>query len=158
MQVRTLGLSVHFWNLTVHNNSLTDLALWQGALSCWYRQLSSPNRSSTVDSMQQVRMSLYPSVFRFPCSITRGPSPFHEKTSKFHCWHYTCWQVSFSRHSPNPNPPIRLPHGIVWFITTFPVVHCPVALLFKPLRAALSVHKQNVWFIGSCSLMEPHSS
>jgi hypothetical protein len=29
--------------------------------------------------MQQVRMSFYPSVLRFPHSITRGPSPFHEK-------------------------------------------------------------------------------
>jgi hypothetical protein len=60
------------------NHSLTDLALWQGAL-CWYRQLSSPNWSSTVDSMQQVKMSLYPYVFRFAHSIMRGPSPFHEK-------------------------------------------------------------------------------
>jgi hypothetical protein len=24
-------------------------------------------------------MSLYPSAFRLPCSITRGPSPFHEE-------------------------------------------------------------------------------
>jgi hypothetical protein len=61
------------------NHSLTDLSLWQGALSCWYRQSSSPNWSSTIDSMQQVKITLYPSVFRFPCSITRGPSPFHEK-------------------------------------------------------------------------------
>jgi hypothetical protein len=52
--------------------------LWQGALSCWYRQ-STPNWSSTIDSRQQVKMFLYPSAFRFPCSITRGPSPFHEK-------------------------------------------------------------------------------
>jgi hypothetical protein len=61
------------------NHSLTDLDLWQGALSCWYRQSSSPNWSSTVDSTQRVRMSLYPSVFRFPCSIARGPSPFNKK-------------------------------------------------------------------------------
>jgi hypothetical protein len=51
------------------NHSLTDLALWQGALICRHRQLS-PNWSSTVDSMQWVKMSLYPSaskndVFRF---------------------------------------------------------------------------------------------
>jgi hypothetical protein len=25
------------------------------------------------------QMSVYPSAFRFPCGITRGPSPFHEK-------------------------------------------------------------------------------
>jgi hypothetical protein len=61
------------------NHTLTDLDLWQGALSCWYRQSSSPNWSSTVDSTQQVRMSLCPSSIRFLCSITRGPSPFHEK-------------------------------------------------------------------------------
>jgi hypothetical protein len=61
------------------NHSLTDLALWQGALSCWYRQLSSVNWSSNIYSTQRVKMSLYPSVFRFPCSISRGPSPFHEK-------------------------------------------------------------------------------
>jgi hypothetical protein len=60
------------------NLSLTDFALWQGALSCWYRQLLSPNWSSTLDSMQRVKMSLYPSAFRFSYSITRGPSPFHE--------------------------------------------------------------------------------
>jgi hypothetical protein len=29
--------------------------------------------------MQRLIMSLYPSVFRYPCSITRGPSPFQEK-------------------------------------------------------------------------------
>jgi hypothetical protein len=40
---------------------------------------SSPNWSSTKDRMQQVKMSLFPSAFIFPCSITRGPSPFHEK-------------------------------------------------------------------------------
>jgi hypothetical protein len=28
---------------------------------------------------QRVNISLYPSVFIFPCSITRRPSPFHEK-------------------------------------------------------------------------------
>jgi hypothetical protein len=61
------------------NHSLTDLALWQGALSCCYRQSSSPNWSSTIGSMQRVRMYLYPSVFRFPCSIMQWPSPFHEK-------------------------------------------------------------------------------
>jgi hypothetical protein len=61
------------------NYSLTDLAFWQGALSCWYRQLSSPNWSSTVESTQRVRITLYPSAFTFPCSITRRPSPFHEK-------------------------------------------------------------------------------
>jgi hypothetical protein len=49
--------------------------------------------------------------------------------STFHSWQYTCWQVSFSRHSLYPNPPIGPSHGIAWFITsnhTFPVVHCPV--------------------------------
>jgi hypothetical protein len=61
------------------NNSLTDNDLWQAALSCWYRQSSSLNWSSTVDSMQQVKIILYPSAFTFPCSITRGPSPFLEK-------------------------------------------------------------------------------
>jgi hypothetical protein len=53
-----------------------------------------------------------------PClyfhAVLWGLSPFHEKkkktcpqchatSSKFHCWYYTCWQVSFSRHSPHPN-------------------------------------------------------
>jgi hypothetical protein len=65
------------------SQSLTDLALWQAALSCWYRQSSSLNWSSSVDSTQRVRMSLYLSAFRFPCSITRGPSPFHENTPTF---------------------------------------------------------------------------
>jgi hypothetical protein len=60
-------------------HSLTYLALWQGALSCWYTQLSSPSWSSTVVSMRWLKMSFYPSAFTFPCSITRGPSPFHEK-------------------------------------------------------------------------------
>jgi hypothetical protein len=58
-------------------------------------------------------------------SIPRKAPPHCNATSKFHCQHYTCWQVSFSRHSPHPNPPIGLPHGIVWFITpnhTFPIV------------------------------------
>jgi hypothetical protein len=32
-----------------------------------------------IDSRQLVRMSLHLSSFRFPCNITRGPSPFHEK-------------------------------------------------------------------------------
>jgi hypothetical protein len=121
------------------NHSLTDLPLWQGALSCWYRQLSSPNWSSTVDSMQQVKMSLYPSAFRFPRSITIGPSPFHEKhphTIMPRPPNFTGGTTDAGRyHSPHPNPPIGLPHGIVWFITpnhTFPVVHCPVASLFTP--------------------------
>jgi hypothetical protein len=35
--------------------------------------------SNTVDSTQWVRVALYSSAFTFPCSITRGPSPFHEK-------------------------------------------------------------------------------
>jgi hypothetical protein len=60
------------------NHSLTDLALWNGPLSCWYRQLSSPKLSSIVDSRQRGKMSLYPSAFRFPRCITRGPSQFHE--------------------------------------------------------------------------------
>jgi hypothetical protein len=61
------------------NHSLTHLDIWHGVLSRWYRVLSSPNWSSTLDSMQRVKMSLYPSVVRFPRSITREPSPFHEK-------------------------------------------------------------------------------
>jgi hypothetical protein len=61
------------------NYSLTDVALCQGALSCWYRHSSSPNWSSTVDSIQHVKMPLYPSVSTFQCSITRWLSPFHEK-------------------------------------------------------------------------------
>jgi hypothetical protein len=61
------------------NYSHTDISLWQGALSCWYRHLSLPKWSSTIDSMQWVKRSLYPSEFRFSCSIMRGPSPFHEK-------------------------------------------------------------------------------
>jgi hypothetical protein len=65
------------------NHSLTDPDLRQGALSCCYRQLSSPNWSSTVDSMQQVKMSLYASVFIFPCSIIRGPSPIYDKTPPY---------------------------------------------------------------------------
>jgi hypothetical protein len=35
--------------------------------------------SSTIDSMQWVKMSLYPSVFRLPCSIMRGRRQFHEE-------------------------------------------------------------------------------
>jgi hypothetical protein len=42
-------------------------------------QSSPPNRSCTIDSTQWFKMSLYPSAFVFPCSISRGPSPFHEK-------------------------------------------------------------------------------
>jgi hypothetical protein len=61
------------------NHSLIDLALWQGALSCWYRQSSSPNWSSALGSKQLVKMSMYPSAIIFPCSIARGQSPFHEK-------------------------------------------------------------------------------
>jgi hypothetical protein len=61
------------------NHSLIDLALWQGALSCSYRQSSLSYQSSIINSMYQVSMSLYPSAFRFPCSIMRGPSPFYEK-------------------------------------------------------------------------------
>jgi hypothetical protein len=123
------------------NHSLPHHALWQGVLSCWYR-LSSPNWSSTINSMQWVKMSLYPSVFTFPWSIIRGPSPFHEKHPHSVMLppnvtvEYTCWQVSFSRHSPHPNPPVRPPYGIAWFITTnhtFSVVHWPVASLFTSL-------------------------
>jgi hypothetical protein len=90
----------------------------------------------------------------------KTPPHYNATSSKFHCWHYTCWQVLFSRHSPHPNPPIRPPHGIAWFITpnhTFPVVHCPEASLFTPLWAALSVRGRKVWFMGSCSPIEPHS-
>jgi hypothetical protein len=68
----------------------------------------------------------------------KSPPYCNATSSKFHYWHYTCWWVSFSRHLPHPNPPIRLPHGIVWFVTTnhiFPVVHCPVASLFTPYLA-----------------------
>jgi hypothetical protein len=66
----------------------------------------------------------------------KTPPHCNATSSKFHSWHYTCRQVSFSRHSPHPNPPIRLPYGIVWLITpnhTFPIVHCPVASLFTQL-------------------------
>jgi hypothetical protein len=83
---RSVGFRSGLWagqsisgTLLLTNYPLTDLALWQGIVSCWYRQLSSPNWSSTVDSLQRIRISLYTSVFRIPCSITRGPSPLHEK-------------------------------------------------------------------------------
>jgi hypothetical protein len=138
-----LRSGVHFWKLIVHKPFPHSPCFMAGSLSFWYIQLSSLNRSSPIDSMEQVKMSLYSSVFRFPCSITRGPSNSikstqhsNSATSKFHCRHYTCWQVLFFRHSPYPNPSIGLPHGIVRFITpnhTFAVVHCPVALFFTPL-------------------------
>jgi hypothetical protein len=35
--------------------------------------------AQTVVITELIKMSLYPSAFRFPCSITRGPSPFHDK-------------------------------------------------------------------------------
>jgi hypothetical protein len=66
------GLGSPFLEPYCPQTNPSDLAL------CLYRKSSSPNWS-TVDSIQQVKMSFYPSVFRFPCSIMRGPSPFHEK-------------------------------------------------------------------------------
>jgi hypothetical protein len=162
------GLASPFWNVTVHKPFPRRPWFMAGNIVMLI-QSSSLHWSSTVESVQQVKMSLYPSAFIFPWSITRGPCPFHEKhppccnatSSKFYSWHYTCWYVSFSRHLPHPSLPIGLTHGIAWFITpnhTFPVVRCPVMLLFTPLRAALIVYRWKVWFMGSCSPMEPHSS
>jgi hypothetical protein len=47
----------------------------------------------------------------------KTPPHCNATSSKFNCWQYTCRQVSFSRHSPHPNPPIGPLHGIAWFIT-----------------------------------------
>jgi hypothetical protein len=82
---RSMGFRSGLWaaqsisgTLLSRNHSLTDLNLWQEACHA-NRQSSSPNWSSTIDSTQRVKMSLYPSAFIFQCSIVRGPSPFHEK-------------------------------------------------------------------------------
>jgi hypothetical protein len=122
------------------NYSLTDLALWQGALSCWYTQSSSPKWSSTIDSMQRVKMSLY-RVFKFPCSIMRGPSPFHEKhlhtvmppppnvtVGTTHASRYRSTGICHTQTHPSDRHVVFItPHHMLT------VVHCTVALLFTPL-------------------------
>jgi hypothetical protein len=42
----------------------------------------------------------------------KTPPRCNASSSKFHCCHYPCWQVSFSRHSQYPNSSVGLPHGI----------------------------------------------
>jgi hypothetical protein len=125
--------------------------IYDGALSLWYmtvvitelvfyhRQYAT-GQNVLVSFRVYISMQYYERAKYIP---RKTPSPCNAAASKFHSWHYICWHVSFSRHSPHPNLPIGPPHGIVWFITpnhTFPVVHCPVASLFTPLQAMLSIH------------------
>jgi hypothetical protein len=97
------------------------------------------SRQYTMGQNVLVSFRIYISVqyYKRAKSIPWKTPPHSNATSsKFHSWHYTWWQVSFCRHSPHPNSPIRPPHGIAWFIIPnhmFPVVHCPVASLFTQL-------------------------
>jgi hypothetical protein len=143
IQVRTLGWPVCFWNHIVHKpyphgpwfRAGSTLMLIQTIV---ITELVFYCRQYATGQNVLVSFCVYISVqyYKRAKSIPWKRHPHWNATSKFHNWHYTCWQVSFCRHSPHPNPPIRLPHGISWFITpnhTFPVVHCPVVSLLTPL-------------------------
>jgi hypothetical protein len=121
------------------NHSLTDLDLWQGALSCWYKQSSSLNWS-TIDSTQRVKMSLYPPAFRFPSSIMRGPSAFHEKhlhtilppPNLLLALHMLAGIVLQAFATPKPSH---------WIITWYSMIHYPKSYVSScPLSSGFALY------------------
>jgi hypothetical protein len=75
--VQDSGCAVHFWNLTVHKSFPHRPCFMAGSTVMLIKTIIIT--VLVFYSRQRVKMSLYPSVFRFPCIITRGPSPFHGK-------------------------------------------------------------------------------
>jgi hypothetical protein len=139
----SIGFRSGLWaGQSISGAYLTNLALWQGALSCRYRQSSSPNWSSTVDSTQRVKMSLYPSTLKISVQYYERAKPIPWKTpphcnatsSKFHCWHYTCWQVSVRQAFATP----KSSHMIAaWYS----MIHHPKSHVSRcPLSSGVSLY------------------
>jgi hypothetical protein len=73
------GWPAHFWNVTVRKPFSHRPCFMAGSTVMLIQTTVIIELVFTVYSMHWVEMSLYPSAFRFTCSITRGPSSFHEK-------------------------------------------------------------------------------